>query len=171
MQIRRQHWLAGVILSVWLWLLAGGGAWADGQEELIKPYSYSNGELKSHNFAGQDLRASDFANANLEQANFSGADLRGCIFSASIMQEVNLSHANLTGAMLDSVQFTKADLRDAVFEDTILLRSTFIDSQITGTDFSNAILDGAQVKELCQTASGTNSQTGVATRESLGCKA
>ncbi len=72
--------------------------------------------------------------------------------------------------MADQVNFTGANLQDVNFTEAILLRSTFDDTDITGADFSDAILDGAQVKELCQKAKGVNSQTGIATRESLGCR-
>jgi uncharacterized protein YjbI with pentapeptide repeats len=72
--------------------------------------------------------------------------------------------------MIDQVKFTKADLSDAILAETILLRSTFEGADITGADFSDAIMDGAQVKELCTKASGINSQTGISTRNSLGCR-
>jgi hypothetical protein len=41
---------------------------------------------------------------------------------------------------------------------------------VTGADFSGAILDRYQISQLCQTASGTNPITGIATRDSLGCR-
>ncbi len=90
--------------------------------------------------------------------------------SASVMTEANLHGANLTNAMIDQIKFTKADLSDAILVETILLRSTFDEADITGADFTDAIMDGAQVKELCSKASGINSQTGISTRDSLGCR-
>ena len=56
------------------------------------------------------------------------------------------------------------------FVEALLLRATFVDTNIAGADFTDAILDGVQIKELCKTASGINSKTGVETRYSLGCK-
>jgi len=134
------------------------------------PLSFSNAELTRRDFSGQMLRAAEFSNANMDLTNFSNADLRGAIMSASVMTQANLHGANLTNAMIDQVKFTKADLSDAILAETILLRSTFEGADITGADFSDAIMDGAQVKELCTKASGINSQTGIFTRDSLGCR-
>ncbi len=78
--------------------------------------------------------------------------------------------ADFTTGMLDSVSFTRTDLSDAVLVDTILLRVTFDDTNIARADFSGAILDGAQARQLCPRAAGINSKTGVATRTSLGCR-
>lgn len=156
------------------WICVGWGvAAADTAEstlELIKPMSYSNAELKGKDFSKQDLRAADFANANMESADFSSADLRGTIFSASVMHNTNLKDANLQFAMMDQVDFSEANLENAILSESILLRSTFDDAKITGADFTDAILDGEQKLILCQTAAGTNSQTGETTRASLGCK-
>ena len=134
------------------------------------PLSFSNAELTRRDFSGQMLRAAEFSNANMDLTNFSNADLRGAIMSASVMTQANLHGANLTNAMIDQVKFTKADLSDAILAETILLRSTFEGADITGANFSDAIMDGAQVKELCTKASGINSQTGISTRDSLGCR-
>ncbi len=86
------------------------------------------------------------------------------------MRATNLHGADLTNAMIDQVLFKDTDLSDAILVESILLRSVFEDVNINGADFSDAILDGAQIKQLCQQASGVNSKTGVATRDSLGCR-
>jgi uncharacterized protein YjbI with pentapeptide repeats len=140
------------------------------QADWSMPLSFSNAELKGHDFSEQELQASEFSNANLERANFTNADVRGAVFSASVMTQAKLHGADLTNALADQVKFNGADLSDAVLTEAILLRSTFINTNITGADFSYAILDRAQVKELCQSASGINSKTGIETRESLGCR-
>ncbi|MFO5493680.1 MAG: pentapeptide repeat-containing protein, partial [Cuspidothrix sp.] len=67
-------------------------------------------------------------------------------------------------------RFKNADLSDAIFTDAMMLRSSFDQVNITGADFTNAILDMVQVKKLCLDAGGVNSQTGADTRESLRCK-
>lgn len=134
------------------------------------PLSYSNAELKGQDFSGQQLRAAEFSNANLELTNFSQADVRGAIFSGSVATDANFHGVDFTTGLLDSVSFTRSDLSDAILVDTILFRTTFDGANIEGADFSGAILDGAQVRELCRVATGVNSQTGVETRQSLGCR-
>ncbi len=134
------------------------------------PLSFSNAELTGQDFSGLTLQTAEFSNANLTMTNFAGADLRGAVLSASVMRATNLHGADLTNAMIDQVLFKDTDLSDAILVESILLRSVFEDVNINGADFSDAILDGAQIKQLCQQASGVNSKTGVATRDSLGCR-
>lgn len=71
--------------------------------------------------------------------------------------------------MLDLTNFIGSNFRDAVFVEAIFLGSTFDGVDIIGADFTDALLDRAQVKQLCAIATGVNSKTGVKTRDSLFC--
>ncbi len=134
------------------------------------PLSFSNADLTGSDFSGQSLQAAEMSNAKMELVNFTGTDLRGTVLSGSIMTKANLHKADLTNAMLDQVNLTGSDLSDAVLTEALLLRTIFTDVDITGADFTDAVLDRLQIKELCAKASGVNSQTGVETRDSLGCR-
>lgn len=160
--------LIGMIAAIALFFLPHP-ALAQATKYYDPPASYSNAMLMGKDFSGQTFHAAEFSNANLHSTDFSNADLRGSVFSASVMTEANLHGANLSYGMADQVDFTRADLSDAIFEETLFFVSTFEDTNIAGADFTNAIFDGAQIKELCAKATGVNSQTGVSTRESLGC--
>ncbi|MGP1384435.1 MAG: pentapeptide repeat-containing protein [Thainema sp.] len=141
-------------------------AWADWST----PLKFNHAQVKNRGFAGQQLPATEFSNANLEYTTFEYADLRGALFSGSVMTEVNFHGADLSNALLDFATFNSVDLSNANLTQALLLQSTFDDaSNITGADFTDAILDGKQIESLCQQADGVNSTTGISTRASLGC--
>lgn len=144
-------------------------AFAQATKYYPPPLSYSNADLRGEDFSEQMLRSAELSNANFQQANFRNADLRGAVLSNSALRGANLHGADLSYGMADWVDFTEADLSDAVLVETLLLVSTFNQTTITGADFTDAILDGKQLEQLCAIASGVNSQTGISTRDSLLC--
>jgi uncharacterized protein YjbI with pentapeptide repeats len=132
--------------------------------------AYDDVKVTDQDFAGKNLEAAEFAQIKLEGANFSKANLHGAVFNGVNLTKTNWQGVDFTDGIAYLSDFRGANLRDAVFADAVLLRSTFDDADITGADFSFAVLDGVQLKKLCDRASGVNPVTGVATRESLGCE-
>jgi uncharacterized protein YjbI with pentapeptide repeats len=57
-----------------------------------------------------------------------------------------------------------------IFIGATLSNSILDEADITGADFTDAIVDRYTTTQLCKRASGTNSTTGADTRESLGCR-
>ncbi|MEB3159017.1 MAG: pentapeptide repeat-containing protein [Synechococcus sp.] len=119
---------------------------------------------------GQDLKEKEFLKADLQGVNLSDSDLRGAVINTSLLQGANLQRADLGDVVAFASRFDGADLRDARLENAMLMQSRFNDAQIEGADFTNAVIDLPQLKALCGRAEGTNSVTGVSTRESLGCR-
>jgi uncharacterized protein YjbI with pentapeptide repeats len=50
-------------------------------------------------------------------------------------------------AMFHQVGFQTVDLTNAILSNTILFRSQFNNVNISGADFSDALLDGAQARD------------------------
>ncbi len=152
-----------VMIAGWL----GVAPTAQAQDNTV---DYTLTDLSFRDFSGKKLAGTSFAAAEMREANFAKADLSKTILTKASFLRANLTGANLTGTFADRVIFDGADLSNAIFIDALLTSSSFGDANITGADFSGAIVDRFQTAQMCKHADGVNETTGVATRDSLGCR-
>jgi uncharacterized protein YjbI with pentapeptide repeats len=126
-------------------------------------------EVGSEDFSGKNLIRAEFTSVTLRNANFTNADLRGALFNGVLLDGANMHGSDFSSGIAYVSRFKDVNLSDAILTDANMLRSQFDNIDVTGADFTNALIDAQQLKKLCVNASGTNSKTGVDTRESLGC--
>lgn len=125
---------------------------------------------EGEDFSGKNLIRAEFTNRVFKNTNFSKADLRGALFNGVFLDGADLSEVDFSSGISYVSRFRNVNLGNAILANANMLQSSFDNVDVTGADFSEAILDRQQVKKLCVNASGVNPKTGIDTRESLGCE-
>ncbi|MFB6274739.1 MAG: pentapeptide repeat-containing protein [Halothece sp.] len=156
--------IAFLLAGIWILLDAKPAVAQD------KNVNYTHTVVSERDFSNEDLEGAVFAAAQMRRTNFSGSNLENAMFTKGNLTNADLSDTNLSGALMDRVVLDGADLTNAVLIGTVMTRSSLEGAKITGADFSEAIINRYQNKLLCKRAEGVNPTTGVATRDSLGCR-
>jgi uncharacterized protein YjbI with pentapeptide repeats len=164
--LRRLRALIIILSLAVLWILLDAHPTL-AQESSVN-YTYS--EIRGQDFSHKNLVGAVFAAADARGANFEFSDLSNSILTKAVFSNANLTAVNLTKSLMDRVALDGTNLTNAILQDAVATSTNFDGATITGADFSGAILDRYQTYLLCQRAEGTNSTTGVATRDSLGCR-
>jgi uncharacterized protein YjbI with pentapeptide repeats len=88
------------------------------------------------NWAGADLRESDFILAEMPGSDFSTTDLTGCD-----CRTAELKRSTFNGACLRKVRFNRANLLEVRMEEADLGAANFKGSNLYGSEFLNATID------------------------------
>ena len=132
---------------------------------------YSGENLEGADFSGKQLRGKEFRGIYGQGANFAKAGLQGTSFFKADLIRADLSGADLSSASLEEAGLEDADLSDALLVNSYLTRTIADAKSIKGADFTDAVVPAYTQKLLCERAdaAGTNSKTGIDTRDSLMC--
>ena len=122
---------------------------ADFKEQKLDEANFTDAVFKTATFKGASLHAATFKDAVLDGLDFTKADLSYADFSGAsfastytFMSEANCSKANFEGVNFNSANSTLINFKGAN------LRNTSGYKDITGNDFSNADLRGANLHAI-----------------------
>jgi len=161
-------WAQWAWMGLWAIALMVGLVSQPGAAIAVEDFTYA--DLSRRSFVGEDLSGSSLAAAEAREANFENADLSQTILTKGSFYKAHMAGVNLSESFADRVVFDGADLTNAIVVDAIMTSTSFTDANIEGADFSGTILDRYQTMQMCKHADGVNPVTGVATRDSLGCR-
>lgn len=151
--------LSGALLSPAALAVSGGGK------------DFSGQSLEGEDLSGKSFRGKEFRGIRGANARFVKTDLSSTSFFKADLTGADLTGANLQGASLEETGLDGAVLDDAVLESAYLTKTIDTAKSIRGADFSDAVMPTYTQRALCERpdAIGTNSKTGVPTRDSLMC--
>ena len=135
----------------------------------LYPSDPSSVDVLKGDLHGKDLQNTEYVKYDLSGQDLGESNLKGAYMSVTTAKNASFKGANMSNVIAYAVRFDNADLSDANLTNGELMKSIFDGANIDGADFTEANLDLSQRKALCERASGTNSQTGVDTFESLEC--
>ena len=131
-----------------------------------KLYDLRECDLTKEDGAGKDISGVIGADADFSGVNFKEAQL-----SKGYLRNSKFIGTDFTNAVVDRVSFDGSDMRKAIFVNTVLSGTTFLESNLEDTDFSDSYLGPFDLKNLCSnpTLKGKNPKTGADTKASAGC--
>ena len=135
----------------------------------LYPSDPSSVDVLKDDLHGKDLQNTEYVKYDLSGQDLGEANLQGAYMSVTTAKNASFKGANMKDLIAYATRFDNADLSDANLTNGELMKSVFDGAIIDGTDFTDANLDLSQRKSLCSRATGTNSQTGVDTIDSLEC--
>ena len=135
----------------------------------LYPSDPSSVDVLKEDLHGKDLQNTEYVKYDLSGQDLGEANLQGAYMSVTTAKNASFKGANMKDLIAYATRFDNADLSDANLTNGELMKSIFDGANIDGADFTDANLDLKTRKSLCERATGTNSQTGVNTVDSLEC--